>query len=130
LAEDAQQRVTVKEVDLGTMTIDELWRLYEDLSRLLAARLSSEKRELEKRLARLRSDEFVREFKRPHLSVDGERQRKAYPRVLPKYRNPANSEETWSGRGKQPRWVAAALQAGRHLEELLISQLEDLRDRE
>ena len=128
MRENAQQLATVREVDLGTMTADELWRLYEDLGRLLAARLTSEKRQLEKRLARLRSDELVRE--RPHLSVDGERQRQAYPRVLPKYRNPANPDETWSGRGKQPRWVAAALRAGHQLEELLISRVEDLRDRE
>jgi DNA-binding protein H-NS len=130
LAEDAQQLVTVEGIDFGTMTVDELWRLYEDLSRLLAARLTSEKRELEKRLARLRNDEFVRKFERPHLSVDREHQRRAYPRVLPKYRNPVNPEETWSGRGKQPRWVAAALRAGHHLEELLILQLEDLRNPE
>jgi DNA-binding protein H-NS len=130
LAENAQQLVMIKNVDLATMTVDELWRLYEELGRLLEARLTSEKRELEKRLAQLRKEDFVRKFERPYLSVDGERQRKAYPRVLPKYRNPANPEDTWSGRGKQPRWVAAALRAGHHLEELLISRLQDLRDRE
>lgn len=27
----------------------------------------------------------------------------------PKYRNPANPEQTWSGRGKQPAWVVEAL---------------------
>jgi len=29
--------------------------------------------------------------------------------VAPKYRNPANASETWSGRGRQPLWFAAAL---------------------
>jgi DNA-binding protein H-NS len=27
-------------------------------------------------------------------------------KVAPKYRNPANSEQTWTGRGRMPLWVA------------------------
>ncbi len=30
----------IKNVDLATMTVDELWRLYEELGRLLEARLN------------------------------------------------------------------------------------------
>ena len=36
----------------------------------------------------------------------------------PVYRNPHNSAETWSGRGKQPGWVAQALTEGHSLESL------------
>ena len=41
-------------------------------------------------------------------------------KVAPKYRNPANAQETWSGRGRQPRWLAAQTAAGRKLDEFLI----------
>ena len=41
-------------------------------------------------------------------------------KVLPKYRNPDNPEETWSGRGRQPRWVQAALAEGMTMDELSI----------
>ena len=41
-------------------------------------------------------------------------------KVAPKYRNPSNSSETWTGRGKQPRWLAAQTGTGRKLEEFLI----------
>ena len=41
-------------------------------------------------------------------------------KVLPKYRNPQNPEETWSGRGRQPKWVEAALAGGQTLSELAI----------
>lgn len=41
-------------------------------------------------------------------------------KVAPKYRNPANGKETWTGRGKQPRWLAAETGKGRNLEEFLI----------
>ncbi|WP_426413263.1 H-NS family nucleoid-associated regulatory protein [Bradyrhizobium ganzhouense] len=119
-----------KMVDLGAMTVDELWQLHEELSEVLATRLTSEKRELEKRLAQLQREEAAGDLQRP-LPADGlePRQRRAYPRVLPKYRNPANPEETWSGRGKQPRWVAVALKAGHHIDEFLISSFEPSRDR-
>ena len=41
-------------------------------------------------------------------------------KVKPKYRNPANKTETWSGRGRQPRWFAAAIKAGKSERSLLI----------
>ena len=41
-------------------------------------------------------------------------------KVAPKYRNPANAKETWTGRGKQPRWLAAEVANGRKVEEFLI----------
>jgi hypothetical protein len=47
--------------------------------------------------------------------------RRPYPKVLPKFRNPGNSAETWCGRGKQPRWLTAQLAAGRNIEEFRIS---------
>jgi DNA-binding protein H-NS len=52
----------------------------------------------------------------------GEQQRRRqYPKVIPKYRNPLQASETWSGRGKQPRWVQLALQSGQRLEDLEIT---------
>lgn len=42
-------------------------------------------------------------------------------KVAPKYRNPANENETWSGRGKQPRWLASYTGQGRALEEFRIA---------
>lgn len=41
-------------------------------------------------------------------------------KVAPKFRNPANAKETWTGRGKHPRWLAEKLAAGKKLEDFLI----------
>jgi DNA-binding protein H-NS len=38
----------------------------------------------------------------------------------PRYRNPDNSAETWSGVGKMPSWVRIAMEAGRSLDSLKI----------
>ena len=48
--------------------------------------------------------------------------KKAKPggKVSPKYRNPANPAETWTGRGKQPRWLAAYVAQGRSAADFLI----------
>ena len=32
-------------------------------------------------------------------------------KLKPKYRNPANKTEKWSGRGLQPRWLVAAMKS-------------------
>ena len=41
-------------------------------------------------------------------------------KVPAKYRNPANSKETWTGRGRQPRWMAAEIAKGKKVEDFLI----------
>jgi DNA-binding protein H-NS len=60
--------------------------------------------------------------------VDTKRRRK-YPRVMPKYRNPQTSE-TWSGRGKLPRWLVAAMKTGRKIEEFRIGEGNGARSRQ
>jgi DNA-binding protein H-NS len=37
-----------------------------------------------------------------------------------KYANPANKSETWSGRGRKPRWFTAALNGGRSPKDLAL----------
>ncbi len=41
-------------------------------------------------------------------------------KVKPKYRNPANKSETWAGRGKQPRWLVAAIKGGKKIQDFAI----------
>lgn len=48
----------------------------------------------------------------------GAKRAKASIKVAPKYRDDAGN--TWTGRGKQPKWIVAALTAGHSLESLLI----------
>jgi DNA-binding protein H-NS len=109
-----------KKVGLEAMSLDDLWSLHERVSAILSARIKAEKHELEKRLAVL--DRGMGAVVRPdEPRVIGEKRRRKYPRVLPKYRNPQTSE-TWSGRGKLPRWLAAAMKSGRKMEEFRIGE--------
>jgi DNA-binding protein H-NS len=108
----------MKKIELESMSVDDLWSLHERISEILSERISSEKQELEKRLAVLN---------RGRTAIDGsdsaqsqDKARRKYPRVFPKYRNPAAPTETWSGRGKQPRWLVAAIKSGRKIEDFRI----------
>ena len=41
-------------------------------------------------------------------------------KVAAKYRNPDNPAETWSGRGKHPKWMTNAMAGGKKPEDFLI----------
>jgi DNA-binding protein H-NS len=111
-----------QKLELEAMDFDELWLLHEQLTEILSEKIGAEKLELEKRLAQLNRVQPVAEAKGspPEKHADRPLRRK-YPKVLPKYCNPSAPDETWSGRGKQPRWLVAALQSGHRLEEFRIS---------
>ena len=116
-----------RKLNLDAMTVDEMWQLHEEISRVLSVRLTSEKRELEQRLAQLRREKEGRRPEQTETSsakVTARAPRRKYPRVFPKYRNPKEPSETWSGRGKQPRWLAAALNAGHTIEEFVIDDVQ------
>jgi DNA-binding protein H-NS len=115
--------MSMKKIDLEAMSVDDLWSLHEKISKILSARIMSEKRELEARLTILNRGRDVIEGGNVPQSYNANGQaRREYPRVLPKYRNPQTPFETWSGRGKQPRWLTAAIKTGRAIEDFKIDE--------
>src|SRR5664279_1187988 len=124
-------RNPMKKIDLEAMSYDDLWSLHEQISQILSVRITSEKRELERRLAVLNRGRDVNEGKEDRDAAQNNangRARRKYPRVLPKYRNPQTSE-TWSGRGKQPLWLVAAIKTGRKMEDFEIGAAGELKGR-
>ena len=99
----------MNERTLEVMPANSLWMLREKIDALLASKLISEKEELERRLAR--------------VTGHNQKLRRPYPKVHQKYRNPERPDQTWSGRGKQPRWFVAQLHAGNTAENLRIAPL-------
>ena len=100
------------------MAIDELWSLHEQVSSILARKIAEEKVKLEARLRSLRNSSL----ENSRNAIDPGRLRRPYPKVFPKYQNPKDPAEKWSGRGKQPLWVRAELKAGKKLERFLIAR--------
>ena len=104
----------------GLHSLNDLWSLHEHMSAILSARIKAEKHEPEKRLAVLNRGRAASDQSSEPGSIIGKPRRK-YPRVLPKYCDPKTSE-TWSGRGKRPRWLVAAMKSGRKIEEFRINE--------
>lgn len=97
----------MKRHELRSMSVDELWSLHQLVASVLARKISAEKARIERRM---------RELGR---SI-GDRSRRPYPQVFPKYRNPLQPSETWAGRGKQPRWLTAQLSSGKKLDDFRV----------
>src|SRR5260370_2598990 len=119
----------MRKLDLETMDFNELWLLHEELTKILSEKITAEKLELEKRLAQLNRPEQSRDAGNPLTEARSDRPpRRKYPRVLPKYCNPAAPTQTWAGLGKQPRWLVVALQSGHKLEDFRIESTEEEAD--
>jgi DNA-binding protein H-NS len=65
-------------------------------------------------------EKLVRDMSKENSEGRSNRDKRPYPEVTPKYRNPKNSNETWCGRGMQPRWLTAELHDGKKLSDFLI----------
>jgi DNA-binding protein H-NS len=99
-------------MNFKSMSIDKLTKLKGELDAILASKVVEARRLLEAQLAKL--DGFGARAKRSLRSgLRG--------KVAPRYRNPADPSETWAGRGLRPRWLTAALKAGKKLESFAIS---------
>ncbi len=99
----------MRRINWDGMSIDELWTLQKKIAETLAERIADKRRILEERLRKLPEP------------LGGQRSARPYPKVLPKYRNPDRPSETWSGRGKQPRWLTAQLRSGKRIDDFLIA---------
>lgn len=102
-------------IDLDTLSLKELKDLRNKVMQAIES--FNDRKKLQ---ARAEIEERARElgFKLAEL-VDATpmRKRKA---ATAKYANPANRSQTWTGRGRKPRWAEAALKAGKTLADLAV----------
>src|SRR3954453_17984531 len=103
--------VSMKLTNFELMSIDELWALHLQIDVVLTRKIAAKRNQLDQRLQLLESGASEAKIGR---------NRRPYPPVLPKYQNPDNPSETWSGRGKLPRWLSPQLRAGKRLDDFLI----------
>ena len=96
--------------NFASMSVEELWEIHEKISKLLEAKMLAEKKKLERRLNSLQPVETDLKARRP------------YRPVVPKFANPDDPSQVWSGRGKRPQWVTEKLASGLALEDLSIGR--------
>jgi DNA-binding protein H-NS len=101
----------VKMNGLEKLSYAELAELRSRVDRLMLEKQDTERTELRERISALAKEHGfdLREL------LDGRRKGKGKGRggVAIKYRDPKNPENTWTGRGRTPRWMVAALKGGK-----------------
>ncbi|SHM84548.1 H-NS family nucleoid-associated regulatory protein [Bradyrhizobium lablabi] len=102
----------MKQAYLKSLSTDRLWLLHESIAAKLAQKLAAETQMLELRLNALRKAH-------PEQSAPAP-ERRPYPPVIPKFRNPKEPTQTWAGRGKRPRWLSTQLKSGKRIEDFRI----------
>ncbi|MBM3603278.1 MAG: H-NS histone family protein [Alphaproteobacteria bacterium] len=101
-------------IDFESMSLKEL----RDLQKAVGRQIDGfEAKKKEQAMAAIQQAAEEHGFSLKELFVEG---KAAKATVAAKYANPENSSETWTGRGRQPRWVKGHLDAGGSVDDLLI----------
>jgi DNA-binding protein H-NS len=93
-----------KKSSLETLSNEALCKLRDDVAQLLNSRAESLQREINQLIG--------------GAAAGRTRRSGTIRKVAPKYRGP--NGETWSGRGLKPRWLIAAMNEGKELQDFLI----------
>jgi DNA-binding protein H-NS len=102
-------------IDLHSLSLKELKDLQSQVAKAIAGYEDRRKREA---LAEL--EEKAREMGFSLAELTGAAATRKRSISVAKYANPANKADTWSGRGRKPRWFTDALSRGRKPEDMAI----------
>jgi DNA-binding protein H-NS len=96
------RREDMARLNLEKMSSTELSKLRLQVDRLMIEKQASEKSALRQKMANM--------AEAAGMSLDAlfGKGRKGKGSVAAKYRDPKNPENTWTGRGRMPRWMVAA----------------------
>ena len=103
-------------MDLNTLSLEELKDLQDKVA---IAIFDFERRKKAETLIELKALAQSKGFSLDELLDIGKGNKKKAP-VAAKYADPANPDNTWSGRGRKPKWLAAALENGASIENFSI----------
>lgn len=119
-------------MDLSTYSLQDLRRLQTKVESEIRRRSDTTRRNLLKRVQKMAADEGltlddllerpapVAESKPAPKRGGRAAAKKEKPAPVIKYRNPANTDQGWSGRGRKPQWALDWIAQGKSLEELAV----------
>ncbi len=121
--EVAQQGATqAVQSAIGNLSLEELVALKDDVNSRIAQKQKEAKKVLHaqmQEMAKSAGFESVEAFLAGQNGVRRSRSDKGVS-LPPKYRNPHDATQTWSGKGRKPNWMLAHLNAGGQWTELEI----------
>ena len=106
----------MRQINLEKMSLKDLLDLEVKVQTAIATAKDRERIELKQKIEEMAS---VSGFSVEELFTRGRTSLKGRT-VAPKYVNPDNRTETWTGRGRKPKWLVAKLESGSNIEEFAI----------
>lgn len=105
--------------DISQLSVEELKRLQEEAEALIASKKDEAVEDAYQQITAIA--EKVGLTIEQILEYGASKRKKSVRKAVePRYRSKANPSDTWTGRGKQPRWLVAELDKGAKLEDFLI----------
>lgn len=103
-------------MNIDNLSVEELRRLEKQVSDTIQVRFEQEKDDLKRQIRDLAKKGGTTVEELFGLKVGASKRGKA----APKYRDPDDAMNTWSGRGRAPTWMKVRLEAGANKEDFLI----------
>ncbi len=104
-------------VDFSGWSVAELTKARDEIDSLITKKTEEDKQKL---LEKFKAEAEKQGFSLDDILGKSDKSVKPSKSVKPKYRNPDNPSDIWSGRGRKPKWFEACLEAGKTEEDLLI----------
>jgi len=105
--------------DLSGYKLSELKELQHDVEKEITGRQQQEVKNAREQILSIAQDlgmsveELLQNAPKKQKASTGRK-------VAAQFKNPADNAQTWSGRGRQPRWLADALASGQNLDDFRI----------
>jgi len=103
-------------IDLSGYNLDELKRLQQDVENAIKGRQQHDVQRARDQILAIAKDAgiSIEEL----VAVSAKKVKKGNGRkVLPQYQNPTDLSQTWTGRGRKPKWITDALTSGLTLDQ-------------
>ncbi len=104
-------------IDLDSMSRSELVKLRADVDKAISSLADRERRKAIEAAEKAAAEHGFSLAELTGAPLSSKRGKSKSPA---KYRNPADASQTWSGRGRKPRWIIEAAAAGRDLSDFEI----------
>ncbi|GFO72339.1 DNA-binding protein H-NS [Bathymodiolus japonicus methanotrophic gill symbiont] len=102
--------------DLNNLSVNELQSMIENAESALKNKQASKRKEVFAQIKELAASVGVT----VEIHEAEKKQKRKGIKVAPKYRNPDDASQTWTGRGVMPRWMRALTEAGHDKSEYSI----------
>jgi DNA-binding protein H-NS len=100
---------------LDDYSVVELKNMQPVIERLIKTKEKQEKEDIRQKLASMAAESG---YSIGDLFTEAPKSKRGP--VKPKYFNPADPDQTWTGRGRQPVWVRELLESGKTLEDISL----------